>query len=469
MTTEPFTTQPLSGWGRFPVERCHLYRPERREAVPAILASGGQPSYVARGLGRSYGDAALNAGAGVVACERLNRFIAFDPETDALECEAGVSLAEIVRHFLPRGYFLPVTPGTKFVTLGGAIAADVHGKNHHRDGTIANFVEEFTLLTPAGEVLTCSPARNADVFWATVGGMGLTGVILTAKLRLRRVETAYVLVDYQKARNLEEALALFAESDEQYQYSVAWIDCLAGGGEMGRAVLMRGNHAPASALPPRVRDPLALPRKGWRGVPVDAPSGLLNRFTVAAFNAVYYGRHRDVRGQAVDLETFFYPLDSIHHWNRMYGRRGFVQYQVALPLESGPQGLTELLRRLAGSRRPSFLAVLKRFGPANPGLLSFPFQGYTLALDLPVAPGLVPFLHQLDRVVLQHGGRVYLAKDAVLTPESFAAMYPNLERFRQVKARLDPQGLLSSSLARRVGIVDAGAVSAGMAAAAREE
>ncbi|HEY8489467.1 MAG TPA: FAD-binding oxidoreductase [Dehalococcoidia bacterium] len=468
MTVEPFVTQDLAGWGRFPVERCHLFRPERRDAVPAILASGGQPSYVARGLGRSYGDAALNAGAGVIGYERLNRFIAFDPESGVLECEAGASLAEIIQHFLPRGYFLPVTPGTKFVTVGGAIAADVHGKNHHRDGTIARFVQEFTLLTPGGEVLTCSPDRNEDVFWATAGGMGLTGVILTAKVRLRPVETAYVLVDYQKARNLEEALGLFAESDEQYQYSVAWIDCLARGAAMGRAVLMRGNHAPAAALPRGVRDPLALPGKGWRAVPVELPSGLLNRFTVGAFNAVYYGRHRDVRGEVVDLETFFYPLDSVHHWNRMYGRRGFVQYQVALPPAAGPRGLAELLRRLAGSRRASFLAVLKRFGPANPGLLSFPMEGYTLALDLPVGPGLVPFLHELDRVVLEHGGRVYLAKDAVLTPETFAAMYPNLERFREIKRRLDPQGLLSSSMARRLGMVAGEGVPSGAAGARRE-
>jgi FAD/FMN-containing dehydrogenase len=264
-----------------------------------------------------------------------------------------------------------------------------------------------------------------------------------------------VLVDYQKARNLEEALGLFAESDEQYQYSVAWIDCLAGGASTGRAVLMRGNHTPASELPAGVREPLAARSRLKGVVPVDLPSGLLNRFTVGGFNAVYYGRHRDVSGRPVSVEAFFYPLDSVNNWNRLYGRRGFVQYQVVLPLEPGREGLVELLQRLVASRRPSFLAVLKRFGPANAGLLSFPMEGYTLALDIPVDSGLVPFLHELDGVVLRHGGRVYLAKDAVLTPEAFAEMYPNLARFREVKERLDPEGVLSSSMARRLGIVGA--------------
>src|SRR6266545_1320282 len=500
-TMEPSAVRPLSGWGRFPVETCRVFRPEKRAGLAAILASGGESSYIARGLGRSYGDAALNKDGGVISFERLNRLIAFDPETDALECEAGVTFAEILNCFLPRGYFLPVTPGTKFVTLGGAIAHDVHGKNHHRAGTISNFVLDFRLQTPQGDVITCSREQNPDVFWATVGGAGLTGLLLTARLRLQRVETAYVLVDFLKVNHFEDAIAAMAESDHLYEFSVAWIDCLARGKALGRSVLMRANPAkrsdlpsnsrdplrlrrraelsipfdfpagllnpfticrsvlmranPAkrSDLPSNSRDPLRLRRRAELSIPFDFPAGLLNPFTVGMFNTLFYERHRTTSGRLADIDSFFYPLDSIRNWNRMYGRRGFVQYQLVFPLETSRTGLAEVLERVSASGRGSFLGVLKRFGNANAGLLSFPFSGYTLALDLPASDGLVPFLSGLDEVVLRHGGRLYLAKDAVTAPDSFAAMYPRLGEFRAVKARLDPKNRLSSSQARRVGIV----------------
>jgi FAD/FMN-containing dehydrogenase len=452
--SQDFVTQALSGWGRFPVEWCNVYRPESQRQLAAILESGAQPSLISYGLGRSYGDAALNKQGGVVCHTRLNRFLAFDAQSGVLECESGVSLAEILQYFLPRGFFLPVTPGTKFVTVGGAIAADVHGKNHHQDGAFGNFVLDFKLLTPSGETLCASADHNGEVFRATLGGMGLTGAILSARIKLQPVTSAWMLVDYQKATNLEDALGRMTESDIRYQYSVAWIDCLATGPHMGRAVLMRGNHAPANGLPARIRAPLAQPpRRRWT-LPFDFPSLALNSLTVRAFNSFYYSVHRNAVRQLVDLETFFYPLDAVHHWNRLYGRRGFVQYQVALPLEGGLEGLKDLLTRLAQSRRASFLAVLKRFGKSNAGLLSFPIEGYTLALDLPVASGLLPLLHELDRVVLNHGGRIYLAKDAVMSARTFAAMYPRLEEFRAIKNRLDPRGLLSSSQARRLGIVE---------------
>ena len=452
--SQDFVTQALSGWGRFPVEWCNVYRPESQRQLAAILESGAQPSLISYGLGRSYGDAALNKQGGVVCHTRLNRFLAFDAQSGVLECESGVSLAEILQYFLPRGFFLPVTPGTKFVTVGGAIAADVHGKNHHQDGTFGNFVLDFKLLTPSGETLCASADHNGEVFRATLGGMGLTGAILSARIKLQPVTSAWMLVDYQKATNLEDALGRMTESDIRYQYSVAWIDCLATGPHMGRAVLMRGNHAPANGLPARIRAPLAQPpRRRWT-LPFDFPSLALNSLTVRAFNSFYYSVHRNAVRQLVDLETFFYPLDAVHHWNRLYGRRGFVQYQVALPLEGGLEGLKDLLTRLAQSRRASFLAVLKRFGKSNAGLLSFPIEGYTLALDLPVASGLLPLLHELDRVVLSHGGRIYLAKDAVMAARTFAAMYPKLEEFRAIKNRLDPNGLLSSSQARRLAIVE---------------
>lgn len=444
---------PLSGWGRYPVETCRLFRPEKRSGVARILESDAEPSYIARGLGRSYGDAALNGGGGVVSLTRLNRLQSFDPDTGILECEAGVSLAEILRYFLPRGFFPPVTPGTKFVTLGGAIACDVHGKNHHRVGTIATFVLGVRLLTPSGEVLSTSRDESPDVFWATVGGLGLTGVILSARIQLQRVESAYVVADYSRAANVEEAMAAMEASDHLYHYSVAWIDGLARGKALGRSVLMRANPAGRAEVPARAGDPLRIRGAGRRSVPFDLPSWVLNRRAVQAFNDVFYRSHANRRGRIVDYDRYFYPLDSIHDWNRLYGRRGFVQYQVAFPLATSRAGLIELLERFSASGRASFLAVLKRFGPENEGLLSFPIPGYTLTLDLPVAEGLVPFLREMDQVVLRHAGRIYLAKDAVMTAESFAAMYPGLGRFRDVRERLDPNGRLASSLARRVGIV----------------
>jgi decaprenylphospho-beta-D-ribofuranose 2-oxidase len=450
---EPSAVRPLSGWGRFPVETCRIFRPEKTAGLPAILDSGAESSYIARGLGRSYGDASLNAGGGVISFERLNRMIAFDPSAGILECEAGVSLAEILDCFLPRGYFLPVTPGTKFVTLGGAIAHDVHGKNHHRVGSLSNFVLDFRLRTARGEVLACSREQNSDVFWATVGGAGLTGFLLSARLRLQPVETAHVLVDFLKVAHVEEAIDAMEESDHRYEFSVAWIDCLAKGKALGRSVLMRANPALRSDLPKGSGDPLSRKRRSERSVPFDFPAGLLNPFTVGAFNALFYGWHRTISGRLADIDSFFYPLDSIRDWNRMYGRRGFVQYQLAFPSETSRAGLAEVLQRVSASGRGSFLGVLKRFGNATSGLLSFPFPGYTLALDLPVNSGLVPFLAGLDAVVLSHGGRLYLAKDAVMTSDSFAAMYPRLDEFRGVRARLDPKNRLSSSLARRVGIL----------------
>jgi FAD/FMN-containing dehydrogenase len=419
--------------------------------VETLLAKAA-PTFIARGLGRSYGDAALNADAGVIVHDRLARFLAFDPVTGELSCEAGVSMADIIETWLPRGWFPPVTPGTKFVTVGGAIAADVHGKNHHRDGTLASFVRELTLLTADGETLRCSRDERPDAFWATVGGMGLTGMILDARLRLRPVESAWMRVDYRKARDLDETLAVFAASDAGSPYSVAWIDCLARGRAMGRAVIMHGDHATAADVRAAGREPSARARRAI-AVPCDVPGALLNPLTMRLFNTVYYAAHRDARGRLVEMERFFYPLDGVAQWNRLYGRRGFVQYQVVFPTDASHRALVALLERLSASGRPSFLAVLKRLGPANAGMLSFPREGYTLALDLPVRPGLVTFLGRLDQLVLDHGGRVYLAKDATATAAAVRVMYPRLDEFRAVKARLDPRGVVSSSLARRVGLV----------------
>lgn len=452
MSTTRYIKRELASWGNFPREEVCDFRPDSPAEIMPILEERAVSTFISRGLGRSYGDAALNCGAGVIRQERLNRFLHWDKKGGIIEAEAGVTLQEILDVFLPRGYFLPVTPGTKFITLGGAIAADVHGKNHHCDGSIAQFVDSFALLTGTGEVLTCSQAENSEVFWATLGGMGLTGVILSARLKLKPIETAYLTVDFKKAANLDEALEAF-EQDHKYRYSVAWIDCLASGSHLGRSVLMRGDHTPLDQLPEKLRtNPLQPKVKRKKSVPFRFPGFALNSWSVRLFNNLYYHRHKD--GTAVeDYDNFFYPLDSILNWNRVYGKRGFVQYQIALPPETSRTALLQVLEKLSKSKQASFLAVLKTFGPGNEGLLSFPIQGATLALDLPnIGQPLLTLLNELDDIVLHHGGRVYLAKDARLSRQAFEAMYPRAGEFRCIKQELDPDGIFNSSLARRLGL-----------------
>lgn len=442
--------QALAGWGRFKPQECTVFRPERRAEVFALLDAAASRPFIARGLGRSYGDTAVNAEGSVIDFSRFNSMIAFDPGTGILECEGGVSLAEILNAFVHRGFFLPVTPGTKFVTVAGAIANDVHGKNHHCDGSFSRFVESIDLWTPARGIITCSASENSDAFWATVGGVGLTGIILRARLRLRPVESAYVRVDYQRCTHLDAALEAMAASDKDYLYSVAWVDCLASKGSLGRSVLMRGNHARASELPQKMADtPYRLPKRPTLVVPVDFPGFALNSWSIKAFNTLFYAVNRDKQHALVDYDKYFYPLDGVLQWNRMYGRKGFIQYQATFPMEQRA-GLVKMLEHLAQAQRASFLVVLKCFGEGGPGLLSYPFPGYTLALDIPNRSGLEEFTRELDRILLDHGGRLYLAKDALTDADTFAAMYPNLGAFREMRRALDPEGILRSSMSRRL-------------------
>ncbi len=432
-----------------------MSRPSSLERLQETVLRGGDSSYVARGLGRSYGDPALNRDAGVLVQTALRRIVAFDAERGVIECEGGVSLEQIILHALPAGWFLPTSPGTKFVTVGGAIAADVHGKNHHAAGSFGRFVEALTLLLASGELLRCSPTEHPELFWATVGGMGLTGVIVSARVRLHRVETSYFRVTHRRNKDLDESLSCLQETDRAHRYSVAWIDCLASGRSLGRSVLMLANDGRADDLPPRLRRrPLALPRRLKKPVPFDLPGWTLNRLTVKAFNAAYFALHGD-RERYEDYDEFFYPLDSVLRWNRIYGRRGFVQYQALLPRESARAGLIALLERIARSGRASFLAVLKSSGEASPAPLSYLYPGTTLALDFPNAPGLRELTDELDQLLLRHGGRLYLAKDSMMRAETFRAMYPRLDEFRAVKARFDPNQRFSSSQARRLGICEA--------------
>jgi FAD/FMN-containing dehydrogenase len=445
----------LAGWGNYPVVESPTYRPGRLSGLLALMDEAGPKPQIARGLGRSYGDPALACKDGaVVLCTRLDRMLNFDADQKVLHCEAGVSLEQILDVFVPRGYFLPVTPGTKFVTVGGAIAADVHGKNHHVDGTFGRFVRSLRLLTADGRIVDCSSDHNADLFNATVGGMGLTGHIVSAELELRPIQSAYVHVTYQKATDLDAALAAFADGDERYLYSVAWIDCLASGRSLGRSVLMRGNPADAAeATGAGMSDPLVIAQRRKKTVPINLPSFILNPLSVRAFNAMFYRMHGD-QEKLVDYDSYFYPLDAINHWNRGYGRRGFVQYQPLLPPESSRAGLIEILERLSASGQASFLAVLKSTGAQGDGLLSFPMPGHTLALDIPnTGPKLTNLLNDLDRIVLKHGGRLYLAKDATMSPATFARMYGSrLEQFQQVRRQTDPTGRFGSHQSQRLGL-----------------
>jgi len=437
MTTNT-VKQTLAGWGRYPQISAQVARPDRY----AELAGLAQGAALARGHGRAYGDAAISASGTTVLMTRLNRFLAFDASSGLLTAEAGVSLDEILQVVMPQGWFLPVTPGTRFVTLGGAVAADVHGKNHHHVGSFSAFVREIELFAAHG-AMRCSPTENAPIFWATVGGMGMTGIIGEVTLQLKRIPSSDMQVQHRPAANLAAAFALMESVELDDEYTVAWIDCLASGRSLGRSVFMRGHHAEGALS--------AGPKPAKRKMPFDLPGLALNRYSVKAFNAFYYRwEGRKQQPFRCDVAPFFYPLDGIENWNRLYGKKGFVQYQFVLPPETAAKGLEAVLTRLSLSGNASFLAVLKRFGAAGSGLLSFPMPGYTLALDLPMRHDTLALLDTLDAVVLDHGGRVYLAKDARLAASSLKKMYPQLDAWRELRSQLDPEGLFVSALGRRL-------------------
>lgn len=444
MTTE------LSGWGRLARVRARVARPENLSAVNVRLEGG----LLGRGMGRSYGDAAVTSEGVVVLTERLNRFLDFDARTGLLRAEAGATIADILETFVPRGWFPAVTPGTKFATLGGCAAADVHGKNHHRVGSFGAHVAGLKLLLADGSTAPCSPDHDPDLFRATIGGMGLTGLVTEVSLRLKPVETSYMMVRHRAARGLDESLAAFEDPALDDEYTVAWVDCAARGRALGRSVLIRGQHAKPSELPRGRRELRAGAAGPTFDMPFDLPSWALNSFTASLFNRLYYRRQASRRAPFfADLDGFFYPLDAVGRWNRAYGRAGLAQYQCVMPRAGAGRGLPRIFEELAASRLPCTLGVLKRFGEEGAGLLSFPAEGYTLALDFPArGRELSALLDRFDEIVLEHGGRVYLAKDARLTAEVFRRMYPRLAEWRAVKARVDPDNRFRSELSRRLGL-----------------
>jgi decaprenylphospho-beta-D-ribofuranose 2-oxidase len=444
----------LSGWGRYPVAECAVLRPERvRDLVPDLGAGPVLP----RGRGRAYGDAALSSHGTVVLTERLDRFLALDEEKGLLTVEAGATVTEVLEVVVPRGWFLPVSPGTGEASIGGCVAADVHGKNHHHDGGFGAHVRSLTLVTPGGDTVTCGPDAEPELFWATVGGMGLTGAVADVTVQLIPVESAWIAARHHRAGGLDAVLDLLDGEPGTAPYSVAWLDCLARGGARGRGVVMEGRHAAAEQAPGGPAHAFRVPPRRTLAVPCDVPFSLVREFLGRRFNGLYLSREGGRAGGrhfVTDYGRFFHPLDALHGWNRLYGPRGLVQHQSVVPLDGGRKALHALLETLEHSRVPAYLAVLKRLGAEGSGLLSFPLAGYTLALDLPAGPATLALTDRLDAVVADHGGRIYLAKDATLKPERFAGMYPRLAAWRAVKRRVDPENVLRSDLGDRLGLVE---------------
>lgn len=406
--------QKITNWGLYPVIDAEMKSGETLREVRNFLMENKE--VIARGNGRSYGDAALSDA--IFSTKRLNKFISFDRIEGVLECESGVLLSDILEISVPQGYFLNVTPGTKFISVGGAIASDVHGKNHHAEGCFSEYVISFQLMKANGEVIQCSRQENEEVFWATIGGMGLTGIILSAKIKLKNIESSYIRQESIKAENLDEIFQLFDES-EDWTYTVAWIDCLQKGKNIGRSILMRGEHALKDELPASLKkEPLKVKKKNALSVPFYFPSFVLNSLSIKVFNWLYYRKQskKEVKN-FVHYEPFFYPLDVIHQWNKIYGKKGFIQYQMVIPKERGKEGMKKILETIAKSGNGSFLAVLKLFGKNNPQAYnSFPIEGYTLALDFKVNSKLPKLVSDLDKVVEEFGGRIYLTKDAMSKP-----------------------------------------------------
>ncbi|CAN5688569.1 FAD-binding oxidoreductase [soil metagenome] len=447
----------LTGWGRTAATAATVATVDvhDRPALAATIAEAPPRGAIARGLGRSYGDSAQNGGGVVLRLVNAPPDVHLDAGRAVMRAGAGVSLDDVLRHIVPRGFFVPVSPGTRFVTVGGAVASDIHGKNHHVDGTFGRHVLTITMMLADGSVVEVGPDRNAELFWATVGGMGLTGVMLDVTFAVLPIETSRCVVDTERAADLDAVLQLMSNGDDAYRYSVAWIDLMAKGSSLGRSVLTRADHARVEELSPRPAvTPLDYRPGHLATVPARLPRrGVLNHASIAAFNEGWFRLAPRRRiGQIVPASKFFHPLDAIGRWNRLYGRSGFVQYQFVVPFEA-ESALRRVVERLARSGTASFLAVLKRFGPANPAPLSFPRPGWTIALDLPAgADGLAALLAELDDVVLAAGGRHYLAKDSTTTPEAIRRGYPRLAEWQAVRNSVDPHGRWMSDQSRRLAL-----------------
>jgi decaprenylphospho-beta-D-ribofuranose 2-oxidase len=456
-THGPDDLEVVTGWGRNPRSLSHVVRPSNPDELAMAVKAAGARGAIARGLGRAYGDSAMNAGGLVVSSPGVSGLLELDDTAGTARVLAGTSVESLLCEIVPQGWFVPVTPGTRYVTIGGAIAADVHGKDHHATGSFGAHVRSMVLALPDGTRRALTATGEPEEFWATCGGMGLTGTIVEATIDLHPIETSLLKVDSDRVPDLDTLLALLAEGGRTHRYSVAWVDFLARGRSLGRSVLSQGDFATVDDLPRRGR--AARRARGYDPVgtipaPTFVPGGVLNRLSITAFNEFWYRKApRRRRDELQSINTFFYPLDLVEGWNRMYGPRGFLQWQCMVPF-GAEDVLREIVEALAEHRAPSFLAVLKYFGAADPGPLSFPGPGWTLALDVPTTdPGLAPLLDRLDERVVEAGGRLYLAKDSRMRPELVRAMYPRLDEWRATRDRLDPDRRMISDLARRLDLL----------------
>lgn len=441
----------LTGWGRTAPTRAQVVRTADVHAIADAVKNAGPRGVIARGLGRSYGDPAQNAGGTVIDMTALNRIHRVDAEAGTVEVDAGVTLDTLMRALLPFGLWIPVLPGTRQVTVGGAIGSDIHGKAHHVEGSFGNHVEKLDLLTADGEITTLTP--DDDLFWATVGGMGLTGIVLKATLHLNHVETAYFLVDTEQIGGLDELMARQTVDDEKYVESVSWFDAVTTGPHLGRGILTRANHATLDDLPKKRRkNPLKFDAPQLLTVPNVFPPGLLNKATGRLFSELWYRKSPTRMGAVQNITQFLHPLDMFGEWNRGYGPHGFVQYQYVVPF-GAEDVIRHTVRRMTETGQVSALNVLKRFGEGNRAPLSFPMEGWTLCVDLPVRAGAHELCEELDELVLAAGGRHYLAKESRTTPEVIARGYPRLDEWRKIRASVDPQGKFASDLSRRLDLL----------------
>lgn len=427
----------ISGWGRFPKFDCKVSSPQTRGEIAETLTTG---SAIARGSGRAYGDSAINAH-NTIKMRWFDQYSDFDSKNGILSVSAGVQIRQIIDTFLPRGWFLPVTPGTSYVTVGGAIASDVHGKNHHLVGTFGQHVLECQIMLGSCEVITCSPKVNSDLFYATCGGMGLTGIIVSAKIQLTPIQSGLIRQKTLKAANIDELFDLI-EVNISSTYSVAWIDCLAKNDALGRSVLLLGEHEGFGNLSVDMRQRLTLP--------FNFPGFMLNTWSINAFNRLYYNRAKHDDERLVALQDYFYPLDKMGSWNRLYGSMGFIQYQLVIPKQDGLENMRKILTKIVDCGEGSFLAVIKLFGGENSNLLSFPMSGYTLSLDFKISQNIIDLVNTLDEMVVGMGGRLYLTKDALMSAETFRRMYPKWEDFEAIRLKYGAIGHFSSAQSLRL-------------------
>ncbi len=437
----------IYNWGRYPTVKANISSLHYCDELSDVIE---RTPCIARGNGRCYGDASLSEN--VISTLGFSRILSFDKESGELHCQSGILFSDILQLIVPDGWFLPVTPGTKFITVGGAVASDVHGKNHHCEGSFREHIINLKLFCSNGGIIDCNQQQNKQLFDATCGGMGLTGLIISVHFRLKKIETSYINRVQEKASNLDEVLSLFEKYNE-HTYSMAWIDCLKGGRSFGRSIMMAGEHTSAKELAETGKSELLnLPSSGKLSVPFNLPEFCLSKTSVRIFNQLYF--HKTIKKHSSDIihfDPFFYPLDSIHHWNRMYGKKGFLQYQFVLPIETSRRGLIEILEKIRKQDLGSFLAVLKLFGKQN-GIMSFPMPGYTLALDFPVQKGVFDFLNKLDELVLKHNGRLYLSKDARMNSKVFKESYPNYPEFVKTIDQYNPNRIYSSHQSKRLNI-----------------